>query len=66
VKAQTTKSQNGLFYVKKKNASTDLFLTVGEDLITASYFASNGSSTWYAYSNYLTPLQSASSGSTSF
>lgn len=66
VKSQTVKSQNGLFYVKKKNPSTDLFLTVGEDIITASYFASVGNTTYYAYSNFLTPLQSASSGSTSF
>lgn len=66
VKSQTTKSQNGLFYVKKKNSSTDLYLTVGEDLITASYIVGYGNTTYYAYSNYLTPLQSASSGSTSF
>jgi hypothetical protein len=62
VKSQTTRSQNGLFKVKIKNPNSDLFLSNAEDIITASYFASNGSTSYYAYSNDLKPLQKANKG----
>ena len=66
VKSQTTKSQNGLFYVKKKNPNSGYTLTVGQDIITASYIVGYGNTTYYAYSDYLKPLQSAAAGSTTF
>jgi hypothetical protein len=66
VKSQTTKSQNGLFYVKKKNTSSGFVLNVGQDIITASYIVGSGNTTYYAYSDYLRPLQSAAAGSTTF
>ena len=65
VYGQTYPFQNGLFYVRAKNPDSSLFLVKALDNITASYTVSVGSSTFYAYSDYLSPLQSASAGSTS-
>ena len=62
VKAQTNKNENGLFSVKIKNPNSDLFLSNAEDIITASYFASNGTTSYYAYSDSLRPLQKANKG----
>lgn len=62
---QTSPFQNGLFYVRAKNPDSSLFLIKAIDTVTASYTVSVGSTSYYAYSNYLSPLQSASAGSTS-
>lgn len=62
VKAQTNKSENGLFSVMIKNPNSDLFLSNAEDVITASYFASNGTTSYFAYSDDLKPLQKANKG----
>jgi hypothetical protein len=62
---QTSPFQNGLFYVRAKNPDSSLFLIKALDNITASYTVSIGSSTFYAYSEYLSPLQTVGSGATS-
>ena len=62
---QTSPFQNGLFYVRAKNPDSSLYLIKAIDNVTASYTVSIGSSSFYAYSDYLSPLQTASSGSTS-
>lgn len=66
VRSQTTRSQNGLFSVKLKNPSSDLYFANAQDIITASYIVGDGTSSFYAYSDSLKPLEKAKKGDVNF
>ena len=68
VKSQSTASENGLYKVIAQytgSGSTGIIFYNGDDLIVAGKIVSIGSSSFYAYSSYLSPFQSAALGATS-
>ena len=68
VKSQSTASENGLYKIIAQysgSGSTGIIFYNGDDLIVAGKIVSVGSSSYYAYSPYLSPFQSAALGSTS-
>jgi hypothetical protein len=66
VKSQTSAFQNGLYRVSSQSGSGTVGAIVAEDILTAGKIAAVGSSSFYLYSPYLNPFESASAGSTSF
>jgi hypothetical protein len=66
VKSQNSVFQNGLYRVSSQVGSGTVGAIVDEDILTASKIASVGSSSFYLYSPYLNPTETASAGSTSF
>lgn len=66
VKSQTSAFQNGLYRVSSQVGSGTIGAIVAEDILTAGRVASVGSSSFYLYSPYLNPYETASAGSTEF
>ena len=66
VKSQTSAFQNGLYRVSSQTNSGAIGAVVAEDILTAAKIASVGSSSFYLYSPYLNPFESAAAGSTTF
>ena len=66
VKSQNSAFQNGLYRVSSQVGSGNIGAIVAEDILTAGKIASVGSSSFYLYSPYLNPFDSAAAGSTSF
>jgi len=66
VKSQTSAFQNGLYRVSSQVGSGTVGAIVAEDILTAGKIAAVGSSSYYLYSPYLSPFESASAGSTTF
>jgi hypothetical protein len=66
VKSQTSAFQNGLYRVSSQVGSGTIGAIVAEDILTAGKIASVGSSSFYLYSPYLNPFESAAAGSTTF
>ena len=66
VKSQTSAFQNGLYRVSSQVGSGTVGAIVAEDILTAGRLASVGSSSFYLYSPYLNPFETASAGSTTF
>jgi hypothetical protein len=66
VKSQTSAFQNGLYRVSSQVGSGTVGAIVAEDILTAGRVASVGSSSFYLYSPYLNPFETAAAGSTTF
>jgi hypothetical protein len=66
VKSQNSAFQNGLYRVSSQVGSGTIGAIVAEDILTAGKIAAVGSSSFYLYSPYLNPFETASAGSTSF
>jgi hypothetical protein len=66
VKSQTSVYQNGLYRVSSQVNSGTVGAVIAEDILTAGKIASVGSSSFYLYSPYLNPFETAAAGSTTF
>jgi hypothetical protein len=66
VKSQTSAFQNGLYRVSSQVGSGTVGAIVAEDILTAGKIAGVGSSSFYLYSPYLNPFDTAAAGSTTF
>ena len=66
VKSQTSAFQNGLYRVSSQVGSGTIGAVVAEDILTTGKIAAVGSSSFYLYSPYLNPFETAAAGSTTF
>ena len=66
VKSQTSAFQNGLYRISSQVGSGTIGAVVAEDILTGGKIAAIGSSSFYLYSPYLNPFETASAGSTTF
>ena len=66
VKSQTSAFQNGLYRISSQVGSGTVGAVVAEDILTGGKIASIGSSSFYLYSPYLNPFETAAAGSTTF
>lgn len=66
VTSQTSAFQNGLYRVSSQVGSGTVGAIVAEDILTAGRITSVGSSSFYLYSPYLSPFETAAAGSTTF
>lgn len=66
VRSQTSAFQNGLYRVSSQVGSGTVGAVVAEDILTAAKIVGVGSSSFYLYSPYLNPFETAASGSTTF
>ena len=66
VKSQNSAFQNGLYRVSSQVGSGTVGAVVAEDILTAAKIVGVGSSSFYLYSPYLSPFETAASGSTTF
>lgn len=66
VKSQTSAFQNGLYRISSQVGSGTVGAVVAEDILTGGKIAAIGSSSFYLYSPYLNPFETAAAGSTTF
>jgi hypothetical protein len=66
VKSQTSAFQNGLYRISSQVGSGTIGAVVAEDILTGGKIAAIGSSSFYLYSPYLNPFETAAAGSTTF
>jgi hypothetical protein len=66
VKSQTSAYQNGLYRVSSQVGSGTIGAIVAEDVLTFAKIVGVGSSSFYLYSPYLNPFETAAAGSTTF
>ena len=66
VKSQNSAYLNGLYRVSSQVGSGTVGAIVAEDILTTAKVVSVGSSSYYLYSPYLNPFETASAGSTTF
>ena len=66
VRSQSSAFQNGLYRVSSQVGSGTVGAIVAEDVLTAARIVGVGTSSYYLYSPYLNPFETASAGSTSF
>jgi hypothetical protein len=66
VKSQTSAFQNGLYRISSQVGSGTIGAVIAEDILTGGKIAAIGSSSFYLYSPYLNPFETASAGSTTF
>lgn len=66
VKSQNSAYQNGLYRVSSQVGSGTVGAIVAEDTLTAAKIVGVGNSSYYLYSPYLNPFETASAGSTTF
>jgi hypothetical protein len=66
VKSQNLAYQNGLYRVSSQVGSGTVGAIVAEDVLIAAKIVGVGSSSFYLYSPYLNPFETAASGSTTF
>ena len=66
VKSQTSAFQNGLYRISSQVGNGTVGAVVAEDILTGGKIAAIGSSSFYLYSPYLNPFETAAAGSTTF
>jgi len=64
VKDQTDQKQNGLYKILTSSGSGSVLPVTVESVLTAGKIVSVGSSSFYAYNDYLTPFQTVAAGTT--